>query len=648
MAGAGTFEQHVLLTGMHCGDGQDLAVARRELPACAVVHRAGAALGGEDAKSAAAAMARIAAAAATVIAAVDPAAILAIGDRLDLLPAIAASVPFNVPIVHVHGGELTFGALDDRVRHAITKLAHLHCVANVDAARRVSSMGEETWRIALTGGPGLDRLAAAPAADPARFAADLELPSIDGLRLVTVHAETNGCDPLAPARAVLAALSHDPLPILITASNDDMGGRAVNEHLRAFAGKRPSNVRLRDTLGADGYAAALRLAAVVIGNSSSGIVEAGLFGTPVVNVGDRQAGRIAGLNVTHVPADGGRVRAAIEAAAGRRYNPADTAMYGDGKAAGRIVALLADLPERARLVRKVFANASEDFTAPWVGGGSARLKTIAAAESSGAIATSRSIADDLARLGVCAGDTVLVHSSLKALGFVVGGVRGVIEALLAAVGPRGTIMMPSFSGDISDPGEWKFPPVPPAWVDTIRREMPIFDSQLTPTRRMGAIPEYFRSWPGTQRSPHPQSSFVAFGPRAAELVREHPLAYRFGPAGPLGAFERLGGKVLLLGAPYNTSSLLYLTDYDRAARREVTCSYPLPTAGGTAWFEASDIVYSDHWFEGAIKHLEASGVATVGNVGAARSVLYPAREGLAAVRAWRSVQTVETEKQHVA
>ena len=144
------------------------------------------------------------------------------------------------------------------------------------------------------------------------------------------------------------------------------------------------------------------------------------------------------------------------------------------------------------------------------------------------LVTRTSLVRALQTLGVASGDKLLVHSSLSSLGFVVGGGRTVIDALLDAVGEEGTIIMPTYSGENSDPAEWRRPPVPPEWIDTIRKEMPAYDPLLTPARDMGSLPELFRHHPHAVRSPHPQSSFTAVGHDARAIVDEHTLDERFG------------------------------------------------------------------------------------------------------------------------
>lgn len=276
---------------------------------------------------------------------------LVIGDRFDMIPAATACLPHNLPLAQVHAGDETLGAIDDRIRHAVTKLAHLALVANAAAEDRVLRLGEEPWRVVRTGSPALDTLAAAPILPARDFAERIGLETVEGLRLVTVHAETNGPDPAAPARAVVEALRTVPGPTLITAPNRDPGGAAVRAVLDAHCADAPATVFV-DTLGAALYPSALAHAAVVLGNSSSGLIEAGLFGTPTVDVGDRQAGRERGASVTHSPADGAAVADALARAlaAGRAVERGTP--YGDGRSAPRIVNALRRALADPRLATK--------------------------------------------------------------------------------------------------------------------------------------------------------------------------------------------------------------------------------------------------------------------------------------------------------
>lgn len=350
---------HVLATGMHMQAG----AAPVRVPEGAVLHVAGVDLGGSDGRVAGNGMAGCLAAAATVIADHDIDLVLLVGDRLDMLPAACAALPFNLPMVHLHGGELTYGAVDDRVRHALSKMAHIHLASSVDAATRLAAMGEEPWRIHVTGGPGIDNLRLAPLVDRAAFLRTVGLPEGDGFILVTVHPETNAQDAAAPLVAVLEALDKQQRPTLITAPNSDPDGRRLQKLIDDFLPVRPWAV-LRASLGRELYPSALRHAAVMLGNSSSGVVEAEYFGLPVVNVGSRQLGRPTGANVISVGNEASQVSAAL-AQALRMPRAVGGRLYGDGHAASRIADVLSSLPERARLLDKRHFQGEAQFVAPW-------------------------------------------------------------------------------------------------------------------------------------------------------------------------------------------------------------------------------------------------------------------------------------------
>lgn len=165
-----------------------------------------------------------------------------------------------------------------------------------------------------------------------------------------------------------------------------------------------------------------------------------------------------------------------------------------------------------------------------------------------------SLTDDLRALGVVPGDVLLVHSSVRSLGFVAGGVQAVVEALLSAVGPGGTLVVPTHTSENTDPAGWRNPPVPEPWWPVIRSETPGFDPARTPSRWVGVLPEVVRTWPGARRSDHPQVSCAALGARAREVTAEHDLTESHGERSPIGAVNRLRGKVLLLGCGHDSNT----------------------------------------------------------------------------------------------
>ena len=179
-----------------------------------------------------------------------------------------------------------------------------------------------------------------------------------------------------------------------------------------------------------------------------------------------------------------------------------------------------------------------------------------------------SLATQLRALGVGPGGVVLMHSSFKSLGFVVGGPQAVVQAVLDARGPDGTSSCRPTPPDNSDPASWSRPPVPEDWWEPIRHEAPGFDPARTPASKwMGALAETVRTWPGARRSAHPQVSFAAVGPRAAEIVEPHRLDDSLGDESPLGAVYRLDGQVLLLGCGHDTNTSLHLAECRQPTRR---------------------------------------------------------------------------------
>jgi aminoglycoside 3-N-acetyltransferase len=179
--------------------------------------------------------------------------------------------------------------------------------------------------------------------------------------------------------------------------------------------------------------------------------------------------------------------------------------------------------------------------------------------------TVASLTHDLRALGIEPGSTLLVHSSLSAIGWVAGDAVAVVLALLAALGDEGTLVMPAHS-NMSNPKGWQNPPVPESWWQTILDERPPFDPRCTPTRGMGAIAECFRSWPGVRRSDHPEVSFAALGPNAERITANHERDFMLGEGSPLARLYELDAWVLLLGAGHGSNTSLHLAEYRSGVR----------------------------------------------------------------------------------
>lgn len=240
-----------------------------------------------------------------------------------------------------------------------------------------------------------------------------------------------------------------------------------------------------------------------------------------------------------------------------------------------------------------------------------------------------SLKEDLARLGLGPGTVVLVHSSLSSLGWVVGGAVTVVLALEELVRPFGALLMPTHSSDLSDPSGWIDPPVPEGWWQEIRDSMPPYDPHLTPTRKMGTIPECFRRQPGVLRSSHPQLSFAAWGEKGALLVSDHSLDRGLGEQSPLARLYDLDGWVLLLGVGHGNNTSLHLAEHRASypGKREIPCSSPVVVEGHRRWKSFTDINYDATDFEEIGRHFDSHYKQAVrqGRVGLARAELFPQR-----------------------
>jgi len=288
-----------------------------------------------------------------------PDILLVLGDRFEMHAPAAAALPFKIAVAHIHGGEITQGAIDDALRHSITKLSHLHFVATEEYANRVMQMGEEPWRVVVSGAPSLDNL------NSMKFLSRQELETLLGFRLdkdpllVTYHPVTLEYERTEwQAGELLKALEVFDLPMIFTFPNADVSGQVILNMIKSFV-KKYARAHLVENLGTQGYFSMMAFAAAMVGNSSSGIVEAASLKLPVVNIGTRQQGRIRGENVLDVGYSHAEICAAIAKAVSPEFraglddlvNP-----YGDGSAAEKIVKKLKETKLGNELLVKRFCD----------------------------------------------------------------------------------------------------------------------------------------------------------------------------------------------------------------------------------------------------------------------------------------------------
>jgi UDP-N-acetylglucosamine 2-epimerase (non-hydrolysing)/GDP/UDP-N,N'-diacetylbacillosamine 2-epimerase (hydrolysing) len=290
-----------------------------------------------------------------------PDLLLLIADRYEMLAPASVAVALRIPIAHIEGGEISQGAIDDQVRNALTKLAHIHFTSTPTARRRVIAMGEEPWRVHHAGAPSLDHLRRSALLSRQDLEAKLGLALTPPTLLAAWHPVTILRDTNAEAGALFSALAQAPGQLLFVYPNADAGSHALMERTRALAATRP-RTHIFVNLDAVTYWSLLGNATAMVGNSSSGIMEAASFALPAVNVGMRQQGRERARNVIDAPAESVAILAAITQALSPEFRESLRGMvnpYGDGSAATTITRVLTTVPLDGLLIKQPQPQPSE-------------------------------------------------------------------------------------------------------------------------------------------------------------------------------------------------------------------------------------------------------------------------------------------------
>lgn len=288
----------------------------------------------------------------------QPDILLLVGDRFELLAVAGAALPFRIPLAHISGGDITEGAIDNQVRHAISKMSHLHFVAMAAHADRLIQMGEESRCVFVTGDPALDLIQSMHFLSQTELSESLGLALKAPILLITYHPTTLGSgDVLQEIDILLTALSRVQGTLLFTYPNADMHGRLIIERIREFVTRQPRTSGFFFNLGQLRYYSLLAVADLMVGNSSSGIWEAPHFHLPVINIGERQRGRLRAGNVIDVECNHEAIYEGIQ----RGLEPTFRASlvhlqnpYGDGHAAPRIVRELKQVELGVGLLQKRF------------------------------------------------------------------------------------------------------------------------------------------------------------------------------------------------------------------------------------------------------------------------------------------------------
>jgi len=351
-----SLELALVVTGMHLAPQFGLTVREIEKDGFHIARRVDIGLGDDTRGGIARSVGLGVAGMSEAYEALQPDIVLVLGDRVEILAAVQAALIHRIPVAHIAGGDTSEGAIDENIRHAITKMSHLHLVTSEQSAARVRQLGENPHHVHVVGSPGLDHLRRRPLLSRAELESALGATLGAHNLLVTFHPVTlepdNGMSQFEEMLSALDGLPPD-VTLWFTNPNADAGGVGFANTLAGWVRARQNRARVYESLGQLRYLSLMAQVDAVVGNSSSGLYEAPSFEVTTVDIGNRQKGRLAANSVRHVAPDRVAIRAAIDQALKSRpvgvVNP-----YGDGHSAQRIVALLCAIAEPEALLHKPF------------------------------------------------------------------------------------------------------------------------------------------------------------------------------------------------------------------------------------------------------------------------------------------------------
>ena len=291
-----------------------------------------------------------------------PDILVVLGDRFEILSAVAAAVPFRIPVAHIHGGEATEGVIDEPIRHAVTKMSHIHFTATERYRKRVIQMGENPKNVFCFGAPGLDNVSKLALLSREELSKELEFPYDRKIGVVTYHSVTLEKDTAGlQISELLNALQYiKDIYWIFTQTNADTSGRIIIKMINDFIKKNPDRGKAFVSLGQLRYLSLLKNVVVMVGNSSSGLIEAPSFELPVVNIGDRQSGRVRGQNVIDVPeCKEGAIIHAIEKALSPEFKNSLKGIknpYWNGYVSEKILEKLKKINLDEKLIKKKFID----------------------------------------------------------------------------------------------------------------------------------------------------------------------------------------------------------------------------------------------------------------------------------------------------